>query len=329
MGSRLDMQRETYIGIGLISALAISHRFTVLLICYKSGNKWDHNYTLFAALALKPTVCNPTEKYRDCASVQLCLTGSISTRSTEPTIRCYTTVGHPSSLLLLKCKRAAQWRTFITTPSVPQTLVPDPNHPHLYLSQSSSIHVPIHKNLSAPIWKPYSQYTHTFNGPFSGTTRVSQCQKVNQSGFYWSKRQWVAVASAGPYAVVKVDRRIRWHYTTTVLRLRIGARLTRYRNCKFHNFTRTISRHADGISRYSILPSVSPLLPLTICKSAPRSRQITTPARDHSVLYRPDAVHGGTAGHRCILQKFLHKIDLQQSKLALTKRNGYSYELPL
>jgi len=28
------------------------------------------------------------------------------------------------------------------------------------------------------------------------------------------------------YTVVKVDRRIRWHYTTTVLRLRIGARLT-------------------------------------------------------------------------------------------------------
>ena len=25
-------------------------------------------------------------------------------------------------------------------------------------------------------------------------------RKVNQSGFYWSKRQWVAVASAGPYA---------------------------------------------------------------------------------------------------------------------------------
>jgi len=25
-----------------------------------------------------------------------------------------------------------------------------------------------------------------------------------------------------------------------------------YRNCKFHNFARTISRHADGISRYSV-----------------------------------------------------------------------------
>ena len=66
------------------------------------------------------------------------------------------------------------------------------------------------------------------------------------------------------YPVVKADRRIRWHYTTTILRLRIGARLTRYRNCKFDNFARTISRHADGISRYSVRPSAGPLLPLCI-----------------------------------------------------------------
>ena len=68
----------------------------------------------------------------------------------------------------------------------------------------------------------------------------------------------------GSTTVVKVDRRIRWHYTTTVLRLRIGARLTRYRNCKFHNGCRTISRHAEryGISRYSVPPSAGPLLPL-------------------------------------------------------------------
>jgi len=51
------------------------------------------------------------------------------------------------------------------------------------------------------------------------------------------------------------------HYYT-ILRLRIGARLTRYRNCKFHNFARTISRHADSISRYSVPPSAGPLLPL-------------------------------------------------------------------
>ena len=44
-------------------------------------------------------------------------------------------------------------------------------------------------------------HTHPFNGPLSGTTQVSRYQKgKNQSGFYWSKRQWVAVASAGPYA---------------------------------------------------------------------------------------------------------------------------------
>ena len=36
---------------------------------------------------------------------------------------------------------------------------------------------------------PYT-HTHTFNGPLSGTTRVSRYQKgKNQSGFYWSKRQ--------------------------------------------------------------------------------------------------------------------------------------------
>ena len=59
-----------------------------------------------------------------------------------------------------------------------------------------------------------------------------------------------------------------WRNKTTIiiiiiLRLRIGARLTRYRNCKFHNGCRTISRHADGISRYSVPPSAGPLLPLS------------------------------------------------------------------
>ena len=77
-------------------------------------------------------------------------------------------------------------------------------------------------------------------------------------------------------AVVKVDRRIRWHYTSTILHLRIGAR-----GIEIVNFTtaaprspipddssryaRTISRHADGISRYSEPPSAGPLLPLLRC----------------------------------------------------------------
>jgi len=46
---------------------------------------------------------------------------------------------------------------------------------------------------------------HSFNGLFSTTTWVSRHQKsrtimVKPICFYWSKRQWVAVASAGPYA---------------------------------------------------------------------------------------------------------------------------------
>ena len=61
--------------------------------------------------------------------------------------------------------------------------------PHI---MQAVIKMPLH-------WAYY--YTHPFNGPLSGTTRVSRYQKgKNQSGFYWSKRQWVAVASAGPYA---------------------------------------------------------------------------------------------------------------------------------
>ena len=44
-------------------------------------------------------------------------------------------------------------------------------------------------------------HTHQFNCPFSGTTQVSRYQKrQNQSGFRWSKREWVAVASAETYA---------------------------------------------------------------------------------------------------------------------------------
>ena len=88
------------------------------------------------------------------------------------------------------------------------------------------------------------------------------CYMTNE--FFFFSYLKTSVSPCHVTAVVKVDRRIRWHYTTTILRLRIGARLTRYRNCKSHNFARTISRHADGISRYSVPPSAGPLLPLCL-----------------------------------------------------------------
>jgi len=46
-------------------------------------------------------------------------------------------------------------------------------------------------------------HTHTFNGPLSGTTRVSRYQKVKTNLDFTEARdsEWrVAVTSAGPYA---------------------------------------------------------------------------------------------------------------------------------
>ena len=51
-----------------------------------------------------------------------------------------------------------------------------------------------------PILKT-NTHTHTrLMALFPGLPGWVGTRKVNQSGFHWSKRQWVAVASAGPYA---------------------------------------------------------------------------------------------------------------------------------
>jgi len=52
--------------------------------------------------------------------------------------------------------------------------------------------------------------THVTDGQTDGQTELPRhiraiaynyaVMRKNQSGFYWSNRQWVAVASAGPYA---------------------------------------------------------------------------------------------------------------------------------
>jgi len=44
------------------------------------------------------------------------------------------------------------------------------------------------------------QQQQPFNGPLSGTTRVSRYQKGRTNLDFTEVRQWVAVASAGPYA---------------------------------------------------------------------------------------------------------------------------------
>ena len=67
--------------------------------------------------------------------------------------------------------------------------------------------------------------THPFNSPFSGTTRVSRYQKgerLNQSGFYWSKRQRVAVTSAGGHMQVCIWLQTDNHASTQPLKFFTG-----------------------------------------------------------------------------------------------------------
>ena len=60
-------------------------------------------------------------------------------------------------------------------------------------------------------------HTHThLTALFPGLPGWAGTRKVKQSGFYWSKRQWVAVASAGPYASLHLapERQPHQHPTT-------------------------------------------------------------------------------------------------------------------
>ena len=64
-----------------------------------------------------------------------------------------------------------------------------------------------------------SMFTHTHTHLMAicpGLPGWAGTRKVNQSGFYWSQRQWVAVASSGPYASLHLapSRSPRQHPTT-------------------------------------------------------------------------------------------------------------------
>jgi len=68
---------------------------------------------------------------------------------------------------------------------------------------------------------PVHTHTHThtrLTALCPGLHGWAGTRKVNQSGFYWSKRQWVAVASAEPYASLHLapDRWPRQHPTNQI-----------------------------------------------------------------------------------------------------------------
>jgi len=63
--------------------------------------------------------------------------------------------------------------------------------------------------------------------------------------------------------VVKVDRRIRWHYTTTILRLRIGL-VHDSRGIKLVNFTILLALSAGTLmasagTPYRLVPVITPV----------------------------------------------------------------------
>ena len=98
-----------------------------------------------------------------------------------------------------KCNSANIYATFCTVSTVTQ-------HVACFLGKrlrELCFYTVSHKKIPNIFSFDSSMHTHTHTclmALFSRTTRVSRYHKGKTSGFYWSKRQWVALASAGPYA---------------------------------------------------------------------------------------------------------------------------------
>ena len=104
---------------------------------------------------------------------------------------------------------------------------------------------------------------HPLNGLFSRTTCVSRYQKGKTSLDLNEARD------GGVW-------RWQWHQLDHIQTICTPLQTDNHTDTDYMDFTET--RHSgSGIS-------------WAICKSAPRSRQITTPAPNHSVFYRPDAL---------------------------------------
>ena len=165
----------------------------------------------------------------------------------------------------------------------------------------------------------YTLHAHPTNDPFPGLPRWAGTRKVkNQSAFYWSKRQWVAVASAGPYAprsrqittpaphhsVFLYARCLSCHTTNSVKALKakkhehapgwIHRYLTHTHTHLFYgplSGTTWESWYQKGKTSLDFAETVSGSgIGWAICKAAPHSRQITMPTPHHSFFYRLDAL---------------------------------------
>ena len=128
-------------------------------------------------------------------------------------------------------------------------------------------------------------HTHTFNGPFSGTSYYPGepvPERYNHSVF----------TGQMPFLPLNQQRQ-----STKVRYMQLYIKHT-------HTHTHTsFNGPFPGLPRWAGTRKVEPIWILlkqetvsgsgissAICRCAPRSRQITTPAPHHSVFYRPDAL---------------------------------------
>ena len=106
------------------------------------------------------------------------------------------------------------WELLLTEPS--QHISPSPAIPVTVWTQSSKTF-----DFFYSFFSPLNLHTQPFNGPFSRTTRVGRYQKGKTYLDLTEARdgEWVAVASAGPYASLHhaPDRQPRQHPTTRFL----------------------------------------------------------------------------------------------------------------
>ena len=149
-------------------------------------------------------------------------------------------------------------------------------------------------------------HTHPFNGPFSGTTQVSRYQKGKTNLDFTEARDsewpWHQLCHMQVCTSLQTDN----HASTPPLSfLQAGCPSCRPTNSvKAHTHTHIrLTALFPGLPGWAGTRKVKPIWILlkqetasgngiswAICKSAPRSRQITTPAPHHSVFYTPDAL---------------------------------------
>ena len=156
-------------------------------------------------------------------------------------------------------------------------------------------------------------YTHTFNGLFPGLPGSARTRKVKPEAppggkggsfpsYGWTSKNYVICVyfhchgtSSYHRTYTLQGRRTKSHVDTQTIQPGLGDFVlwTHYRPIP-HSPPVTKSWRRHWVKPIWILLEQETVsgngISWDICKSAPRSRQITTPAPHHSVSYRPDAL---------------------------------------